>query len=76
MVKHLGGAVVTNPRHCTHLVCPSLARTIKFFMAINTCRHVVTKDWLEDSFSQESFLGKAKLTDRCLFFAHPLSKLL
>ncbi|RUS89229.1 hypothetical protein EGW08_003039 [Elysia chlorotica] len=59
MVKQLGGTVVTNPRHCTHLVCPSLARTIKFFVAINACRHVVVKDWLEDSFAQKSFLDES-----------------
>ncbi|GFN96195.1 pax-interacting protein 1 [Plakobranchus ocellatus] len=58
MVKQLGGIIVTNPRHCTHLVCPSLARTIKFFVAINTCRHIVTKDWLEDSFTQEAFIDE------------------
>ncbi|GFS07832.1 PAX-interacting protein 1 [Elysia marginata] len=56
MVKQLGGDVINNPRHCTHLVCPSIARTIKFFVAINSCKHVVTKNWLEDSFAQKSFL--------------------
>lgn len=58
MVKQLGGDVVTNPRHCTHLVCPNIARTIKFFMAINSCKHVVTKEWIEESFAQKSFLDE------------------
>ncbi|XP_035826554.1 PAX-interacting protein 1 [Aplysia californica] len=60
IVKMLGGTVVTNPRHCTHLVCPSLARTIKFFVAINCCRHVVTRDWLEDSATQDRFLEESR----------------
>ncbi|CAL1541165.1 unnamed protein product [Lymnaea stagnalis] len=59
IVKKLGGMTVTNPRHCTHLVCPSLVRTIKFFIAINTCRYVVTKEWLEDSMSQDRFLDES-----------------
>ncbi|KAK6973828.1 PAX-interacting protein 1 [Biomphalaria glabrata] len=59
IVKKLGGCTVTNPRHCTHLVCPSLVRTIKFFVAINTCRYVVTKEWLEDSSIQERFLDES-----------------
>ncbi|XP_059170628.1 PAX-interacting protein 1-like [Physella acuta] len=57
-VKKLGGIIVTNPCHCTHLVCPSLVRTIKFFVAINTCRHIITKEWIEDSIAQERFLDE------------------
>ena len=60
IVKMLGGCVVTNPRHCTHLVCPSLARTMKFFVAINICKYVVTKDWIEDSAVQNRFLEESR----------------
>ncbi|CAG5135482.1 unnamed protein product, partial [Candidula unifasciata] len=56
IVKKLGGVTVNNPCHCTHLVCPSLARTIKFFVAINCCHFILTKKWLEDSAAQDRFL--------------------
>ncbi|KAH9518689.1 PAX-interacting protein 1 [Bulinus truncatus] len=59
IIRKLGGITVTNPRHCTHLVCPSLVRTIKFFVAINTCHYIVTKEWLEDSSIQEKFLDES-----------------
>lgn len=59
IVKKLGGVTVTNPRHCTHLICPSLARTIKFFVAISCCRYILTKKWLEDSAAQERFLDES-----------------
>lgn len=59
VVKKLGGVTVNNPCHCTHLVCPSLARTIKFFVAINCCRYILTKKWLEDSAAQDRFVEES-----------------
>lgn len=56
MVISLGGMVVDNPQYCTHLVAQSFSRTMKFFIAINVCQHVVNKQWIEDSYQQHTFL--------------------
>ena len=61
MVQQLGGTVVENPKYCTHLVAQSFSRTMKFFVAINVCHHVVSKQWVEDSFQQNQFIGKCTL---------------
>lgn len=61
MVEKLGGCVTDNPRQCTHLVAKSLCRTVKFFIAINVCKYIVNKDWLEDSITKDKFLGKFQL---------------
>lgn len=45
----LGGVVTTNPKECTHLVTPRIARTIKFLSGISVCSYVVTPRWVEDS---------------------------
>lgn len=58
MVVSLGGTVVENPQYCTHLVAQAFSRTMKFFVAINVCHHIVNKQWIEDSYQQHTFLNE------------------
>ncbi|XP_062589088.1 PAX-interacting protein 1-like isoform X1 [Saccostrea cucullata] len=58
IVSQLGGISTENPRHCTHLVAPSLSRTMKFFIAINVCKHVVTRDWIDACMAQGTFVDE------------------
>ncbi|XP_053384133.1 PAX-interacting protein 1-like [Mercenaria mercenaria] len=62
MVTSLGGTVVENPQHCTHLVAQSFSRTMKFFIGINACHHIVNKQWIEDSYQQHTFLNETTYT--------------
>jgi len=49
--------VTENPKQCTHVVAPAITRTMKFFIAVNVCKYVVTKEWLEDSVVKNRFVG-------------------
>jgi hypothetical protein len=57
IVIQLGGMVTENPKQCTHVVAPAITRTMKFFIAVNVCKYVVTKEWLEDSVVKNRFVG-------------------
>lgn len=48
--------VTDNPGQCTHLVAPSISRTLKFFTAISVCKYIVTKEWIEDSVAKNRFV--------------------
>ncbi|XP_048727007.1 PAX-interacting protein 1-like isoform X2 [Ostrea edulis] len=65
IVSQLGGLSTENPRLCTHLVAPSLSRTMKFFIAINVCQHIVTQEWIEACMAQGTFVDETpyKLRD-------------
>lgn len=52
--------VTENPKQCTHVVAPAISRTMKFFIAVNVCKYVVTKEWLEDSMAKNRFAGNSK----------------
>lgn len=56
IVNQLGGISTENPRLCTHLVAPSLSRTMKFFIAINVCKYIVTGEWIEACVAQGAFV--------------------
>lgn len=58
LVLQLGGNVTENPKMCTHVVAPVVSRTMKFFVAINVCKYVVTKHWIENSLAQNRFLDE------------------
>lgn len=58
MVTQLGGSVVENPLFCTHLVAAAFSRTMKFFVAINVCQHIVTRQWVEQSNQRNAFLDE------------------
>lgn len=49
-----------NPRECTHIVTPRVARTIKFLSGISICKYVVTPKWVEESGSQGTFVAEAE----------------
>lgn len=56
----LRGVVTENPRECTHIVTPRVARTIKFLSGISICKYVVTPKWVEESGSQGTFVAEAE----------------
>ncbi|XP_013410668.1 PAX-interacting protein 1 [Lingula anatina] len=58
-VEALGGTVTTDPAAATHLVTNQLARTVKFLICINTCQHIVTTQWLDQSSIQGHFLDES-----------------
>ncbi|XP_046580805.1 PAX-interacting protein 1-like [Haliotis rubra] len=60
IVNDLGGVLVDNPRDCSHLVSQIFSRTMKFFVAINVCKFILTKEWLEESLIQSKFLDESK----------------
>lgn len=51
----LGGELAENAQKCTHLVASKVTRTVKFLTAMSTVRHIVTPDWLEDSWKSQKF---------------------
>lgn len=54
----LGGEVVESAQKCTHLVANKVLRTVKFLTAIPVVKHVVTSDWLEESWKSQKFVGE------------------
>ncbi|KAK6184096.1 hypothetical protein SNE40_006628 [Patella caerulea] len=60
IAEHLGLNVVQNARECSHVIMPSLSRTMKLFEAISVCKYVLTKEWLEASLNQEKLLDEEK----------------
>lgn len=52
----LGGEVVTNPEHATHIVLTRLVRTSKLLMAVCTVDHVLNSRWISDSAKAGKFL--------------------
>ena len=61
VVRNLGGRIVENPKNCTHMVARSFSRTMKFFVAINMCHHIVNSRWVEDSLKQNHFVGMYRI---------------
>ncbi|XP_078088301.1 PAX-interacting protein 1 isoform X2 [Mustelus asterias] len=54
----LGGEVAESAQKCTHLVANKVTRTVKFLTAISIVNHVVTPDWLEESFKTQKFIDE------------------
>lgn len=54
----LGGEVAESAQKCTHLVANKVLRTVKFLTAIPVVKHVVTSDWLEESWKSQKFVGE------------------
>jgi hypothetical protein len=56
------------PRDCTHLVsCNPVQRTVKFMTSFSSCKHVLSRQWLEESLRQGMWARvgrKHKLVDK------------
>lgn len=60
----LGGEVVDSAQRCTHLIANKVTRTVKFLTAISVAKHIVTPEWLDESFKCQKFVGKETLYNR------------
>ncbi len=60
MCDEMGLEVTSQARLATHLVMPSLNRTIAFLCAINYVKFVLSIDWIKDSHKEKKLLGKCK----------------
>uniref|UniRef100_A0AAY4C949 PAX-interacting protein 1 n=1 Tax=Denticeps clupeoides TaxID=299321 RepID=A0AAY4C949_9TELE len=54
----LGGEVVDSAQKCTHLVANKVTRTVKFLTAVSTVKHIVTSEWLEESWKSQKFVDE------------------
>lgn len=52
----LGGEVVDSAQRCTHLIAGKVTRTVKFLTAISVAKHIVTPEWLDESFKCQKFV--------------------
>nr|CAB3264678.1 PAX-interacting protein 1-like [Phallusia mammillata] len=56
----LNGRVETTLTLCTHLVSSHVSRTVKFLSCISSCSHVVTPEWIDESFKVNWLLDEEK----------------
>lgn len=54
----LGGEVADSTQKCTHLVANKVTRTVKFLTAISVVKHIVTPEWLEESWKSQKFVDE------------------
>lgn len=54
----LGGEVAESVQKCTHLIASKVTRTVKFLTAVSVVRHIVTPEWLEESFKCQKFIDE------------------
>ncbi|XP_056149133.1 PAX-interacting protein 1 [Lampris incognitus] len=52
----LGGEVAESTQKATHLVANKVTRTVKFLTAMSVVKHIVTPDWLEESWRSQKFV--------------------
>ncbi|KAE8595680.1 hypothetical protein XENTR_v10015841 [Xenopus tropicalis] len=52
----LGGEVADSAQKCTHLLANKVTRTVKFLTAISVAKHIVTPEWLDESFKSQKFI--------------------
>ncbi|XP_029444318.1 PAX-interacting protein 1 [Rhinatrema bivittatum] len=60
----LGGEVAESALKCTHLVASKVTRTVKFLTAISIAKHIVTPEWLDESFKCQKFVDEQKFVLR------------
>lgn len=53
----LGGEVADNSQRVTHLVASKVTRTVKFLTAMSVVKHIVSPEWLEESWRSQKFVG-------------------
>ncbi|MBN3308106.1 PAXI1 protein, partial [Amia calva] len=54
----LGGEVAECARKCSHLVANKVTRTVKFLTAMSIVKHIVTPEWLEESWKTHKFVDE------------------
>ncbi|XP_068594190.1 PAX-interacting protein 1 isoform X2 [Cebidichthys violaceus] len=60
----LGGEVADNSQKVTHLVASKVTRTIKFLTAMSVVKHIVSPEWLEESWRSQKFVDEQSSTLR------------
>ncbi|RXM98926.1 PAX-interacting protein 1 [Acipenser ruthenus] len=55
LVSNLLGELAENAQKCTHLIASKVTRTVKFLTAMSIVKHIVTPEWLEESFKSQQF---------------------
>ncbi|XP_077392039.1 PAX-interacting protein 1 [Festucalex cinctus] len=54
----LGGEVADGSLKVTHLVASKVKRTVKFLAAMSVVKHIVTPEWLEESWRSQKFVDE------------------
>ncbi|XP_041660130.1 PAX-interacting protein 1 [Cheilinus undulatus] len=54
----LGGEVADSSQKVTHLVAAKVTRTVKFLTAMSVVKHIVSPEWLEESWRSQKFLDE------------------
>lgn len=63
-LQALGGEVAAPSQRVTHLVAGKVTRTVKFLTSMSVVKHIVSPDWLEESWRKQKFLGEQSFTLR------------
>uniref|UniRef100_A0A3P8WZZ6 PAX-interacting protein 1 n=1 Tax=Cynoglossus semilaevis TaxID=244447 RepID=A0A3P8WZZ6_CYNSE len=58
MLFSLGGEVVDSSHKVTHLVATKVTRTVKFLTSMSVAKHIVSPEWLEESFRSQKFVDE------------------
>ncbi|KAL7385908.1 hypothetical protein ABVT39_001796 [Epinephelus coioides] len=54
----LGGEVADSSQKVTHLVASKVTRTVKFLTAMSVVKHIVSPEWLEESWRSQKFVDE------------------
>lgn len=57
IAKSLGGTIVDSWKQATHLIAPSMKRTVKFLCSVSAGKFVVSDKWLVESKKESGFIG-------------------
>ncbi|XP_029381392.1 PAX-interacting protein 1 [Echeneis naucrates] len=60
----LGGEVADPSKKVTHLVASKVTRTVKFLTAMSVVKHIVSPEWLEESWRSQKFADEQSHTLR------------
>ncbi|XP_014826233.1 PREDICTED: PAX-interacting protein 1 isoform X1 [Poecilia mexicana] len=60
----LGGEVAESSQKATHLLASKVTRTVKFLSAMSVIKHIVTPEWLEESWRSQKFVDEQSYTLR------------
>ncbi|XP_038148080.1 PAX-interacting protein 1 [Cyprinodon tularosa] len=63
-LQALGGEVAESSQRATHLLASKVTRTVKFLTAMSVVRHIVTPEWLEESWRKQQFVDEQSFTLR------------
>ncbi|XP_041752102.1 PAX-interacting protein 1 [Coregonus clupeaformis] len=57
-LHNLGGEIAESAQKCTHLVANKVTRTVKFLTAMSIVKHIITPEWLEESWKSKKFVDE------------------